>query len=468
MVQETGSYYFARIYCEKGEAIEVSSRSPNILIPTGPWHALLDKNRGGQVHFDVFVRTDKQQWVRFGTITNKIAGEDIDGYVVYRRMHPTHILIRGHVGIYQRNLGNFDEKLVLDTPGRINRSNIIKCVNCHAFCVNRPDKVLMGVRTEGQGQYTLLIEGDAVSKLGTKFGYTTWHPSGKLALYSIHNMTMFFHTVKKEVRETVDPDLAMAYFIVDSKTARTLPEISRKDRLENWPVWSADGRYLYFCSAPILWTDKTKVPPDGYDKVKYDLVRISYDLERDQWGQAETVVSAQDTGMSIGMPRVSPDGRWLTFCMFEYGSFPTWQESSDIYVVDMKAVGETGLYEYRRLELNSDKSESWHSWSSNSRWIAFSSKREHGVFTRCYISYVDESGKAYKPLVVPQKDPAFYDSCLETFNTPELVTGPIPVTGEKLARVVRGSEEVSVKMPITMATPKAAAVPQQENRPRQE
>ena len=187
----------------------------------------------------------------------------------------------------------------------------------------------------------------------------------------------------------MDLDSALAYFVVDSKTVRTSPGISKKDRLETWPAWSADGRYLYFCSSPISWTAQTKVPPDGYDKIKYDLVRISYDVENDKWGEVETVLSAQDTGLSIAMPRTSPDGRWLMFCMCEYGYFPPWQPSSDLYIMDLKAAQETGRYEYRRLDINSDESEAWHSWSSNSRWIVFSSKREYGGFTRCYLSYVD-------------------------------------------------------------------------------
>ncbi|MBN1392432.1 MAG: PD40 domain-containing protein, partial [Sedimentisphaerales bacterium] len=203
------------------------------------------------------------------------------------------------------------------------------------------------------------------------------------------------------------------------------------------------------------WPVGSKVPPDGYEKLRYDLVRISYDLEHDRWGEVETVLSAQDTGLSIAMPRISPDGRWLTFCMCDYGYFPPWQPSSDLYITDLKAVQETGRCEYRRLDINSDESEAWHSWSSNSRWIVFSSKREHGVFTRCYISYVDENGRVYKPLVLPQKDPAFYSYCLETFNTPEFVTEPIPATGNRLTRVFRGSDEVSVAIPITAATPKA-------------
>ena len=453
VVQEEGLSYCAKIYSEKGEPIEVFSRSPKIFIPISRWHALLDKNRGGELHFDIFVRTANQGWVRFGTITNKIAGEDIDGYLVYRRMHPTHTPAKGRVGIYQRNLGNFDELLVLD-----NRRYMCGCVNCHSFCEKRPGEALLGVRSGGL--FTLFIEKDKVSKIRTKFGYMTWHPSGKLAAYSINNLPMFLHTARNNILDTVDLDSMLAYFVVDSKTVKTSPEISRKERLETWPCWSADGRYLYFCSAPKSWTDQTKIPPDGYGKIKYDLVRISYDIENDKWGEVETVLSAQDTGLSIAMPRGSPDGRWLMFCMFKYGCFPPWQESSDLYIMDLKAAKETGRYEYRRLEINSDQSEALHSWSSNSRWIVFSSKREHGDFTRSYISYVDDRGKVYKPMIVPQKDPAFYGRCMDTLNTPEFTTGPIAFTGERLARIFRGSAEVSVVMPITMATPKAGAVPE--------
>ena len=111
------------------------------------------------------------------------------------------------------------------------------------------------------------------------------------------------------------------------------------------------------------------------------------------------------------------------------------------------------------MNINSDQSESWHSWSSNSRWMVFSSKRDSGVFTRTYIAYVDNNGKVYKPIRLPQKDPAYYDSCLWTYSVPELVTEPVRVTKEKLGRVVRGSEEIPIKMPITMATPKPGELP---------
>lgn len=454
MVQEDGSYYLARIYSDKGEAIEVFSRSPKILIPVARWHELLEKNRAGVLHFDIFVKTDDRRWSRFRTITNKIAGEDIDGYLVCRKMQPFHSSFKGRIGIYQRNLSNFDEKLILDSL-----HYQAGCINCHSFCDKRPGEMLLGVRSR-ENLFTLFVEKGKVSKIRAKFGYTTWHPSGRLAAFSVDNLPMHFHTTGLAVQDTVDLDSALAYFVVDSKTVRTSPEFSKKERLETWPNFSADGRYLYFCSSPKLWTAQTRIPPDGFDKIKYDLVRVSYDIENDKWGEVETVLSAKDTGLSIAMPRTSPDGRWLMFCMCKYGFFPPWQPSSDLYLIDLKAAEASGRYEYRRLDINSGESEAWHSFSSNSRWIVFSSKREHGGFTRCYLSYVDQSGKVCKPLIVPQKDPAFYGRCLDAVNTPEFATVPVAAVRERLARVVRGSDGVSVEIPITMVTPGAGAAPE--------
>lgn len=453
LVQENGSRYCVKISSKQGRPIEVFSRSPKIIIPEDPWHELLNLNRGQQLYFDVYAKDKTNQWVRFKTFTNRIASEDIDGFLVYRKIHPAHVIWR-KMGIYQRNLQNYDESLVLD-----NGYYQGGCLNCHTFCNNRTDKMLIGIRSSKYGSSALLIKDGVVNKIGTKFGYTSWHPSGRLAAYSVNKVHQFFHSARSEVRDVIDIDSLLAYYLVDSKTVKTSPKIAKKDRLETYPAWSADGRYLYFCSAAMLWSDRDKVPPERYDEVKYDLVRISYDLDRDEWGELETVLSAEDTGLSILLPRISPDGRWLLFCMCNYGCFPVYEQSSDLYIIDLKAFEKTGQVKPRRLQVNSDKSESWHSWSSNSRWIAFSSKRQSGVFTRSYISYVDQEGKAYKPVLLPQKDPTYYDSCLWTYSVPELVTQPVRVTGEKLGRVVRGSRKISVDMPITMATPKAGVVP---------
>ena len=452
LIQEDGSQYYVKIYSQQGPQIEAGGRSAKIVIPQRAWRRLLNANAGQQLHFDVSVKDKESRWSRFDTVTNTIAPEPIDDYLVYRKIHPGYSAWK-KMGVYQRSLRSFDESLVLD-----NTYFAEGCLNCHAFCNNRTDKMLIGIRSSEYGSSALLAQNGKVEKIGTKFGYTAWHPSGRVAAYSVNQVVQFFHSAEREVRDVLDLNSLIAYYLVDTGTAKTAPALAQKDRLETYPAWSPDGRYLYFCSAPLSWS-VYDVIPQQYDQIKYDLVRIAYDVDRDKWGEVETVLSAGDTGLSILLPRISPDGRWLLFCMCDYGCFPVYRASSDLYIMDLKAGPETGPYKYRRLNINSDQSESWHSWSSNSRWIAFSSKRGNGMFTRSYLAYVDPEGAVHKPLLLPQKDPTHYDSYLWTYSVPELVIEPVKTTKEKLGRVVRGSRNIPIDFPITMATPKGDALP---------
>ena len=83
----------------------------------------------------------------------------------------------------------------------------------------------------------------------------------------------------------------------------------------------------------------------------------------------------------------------------------------------------------------------------------YSSKVQNGFFTRLFISYIDPQGQAHRPIVLPQKDPAFYESCLQMFNTAELVVEPPRVTAGRLARVFRRPSDISPGLPTTGPTP---------------
>jgi len=449
LVLEPGEKYLVKIHSTTGDGLTVAGRKGKIKIPAKKWKSLLNKNRGNELFFDIYVKAPDGRWSLYDAVTNVIAKEDIDAYVTYRFMTPSSYYHFKRIGVYQQNLENCDKSVVL-----INSSFYgYGCVNCHTFVNNSADKMLIGVRTVDYGDGTLLVNKGWVSKIGAKFGYASWHPSGRLAAYSINNVRQFYHLAKQEIHDVVDLDSSIVYYLVDSQTVKTAAALSDKDRLETYPAWTPDGKYLYFCSAPILWQDRNQVPPENYDKVKYDLRRISYDIQTDRWGEAETVLSADDTGLSIMLPRISPDGRFLLFCMCDYGCFPVYQPSSDLYLMNLQ----TG--EYRELtEANSEYSESWHSWSSNSRWIAFSSKRLGGLFTKIHLSYVDENGKAYKPFVLPQKDPEFYDSLFKVYSIPELTTGPIEISNKVLSRAACSLHKIDVDIPITTATPAAGPV----------
>jgi dipeptidyl aminopeptidase/acylaminoacyl peptidase len=168
-------------------------------------------------------------------------------------------------------------------------------------------------------------------------------------------------------------------------------------------------------------------------------MRISYDPATGTWGSLETVLAAEDVAQSIIEDSVSPDGRYVLVTLADYGSFPVFLNSSDLHVIDLN----TGTH--RPLSINSDQSDSWHSWSSNGRWIVFASKRDTGLFGRLYISYFDASGQEQKPFLLPQEDPAFYDTCRTNFNAPEFAIKAVSTPQRELLRAIYQTTAIPVE-----------------------
>ena len=459
LVEEPGTEYAVRVRSAEGEAIDVVSRTSRVVLPLSRWRRLLGANRGRKLYFDVCVRRADGRWERFEPIENTVADADVDPYLCYRLIKPIHV-VYANVAIYQRDLATYEESLVVS-----NRSFGGRCVNCHSFAPNHPDRMILQCRgTKGGADRNgmVVVRGGEVVKVDTralardaesqrgritqsKGAYAAWHPDGRVVAFSANTISQFFHAVG-EVRDVFDHESDLALYDAESNTVSTTPDISRPDRLETLPNWSADGRYLYFCS-------NDPVPVERYREVRYDLMRIGYDAADGQWGELEPVLLAEDTGRSITEPRVSPDGRWLLFCMSDYGAFPVYQASSDLYLLDRDT------RQYHRLSVNSPRSDSWHCWSSNSRWIAFASKRRDGVFARIYFSYVDEEGRAHKPVLLPQKDPSFYDRFIKTYNVPELSPTPVPASARALARAIRSEEFFGPVKPAGEPGMRASDVP---------
>jgi len=431
IVREEGDFFRVKIYSRQSDPVIIDSCRPGIVIPIGRWRRLLDGNRGEDLFIDIFTQRDGR-WNKFLPVKMNIAAENIDRFLVYRKMIPTHTQRCSKVGIYQRNLENYHESKIID-----NRNlGTGGCVNCHSFCQNNPEKMVLGIRSYYYGIGTLMINDQSMRKIGIKMGYSSWHPSGKLVAYSVDTLPMFIHMSQKEARDTFTTESSLSFYIPSTGELFALPRLAGKDHLETWPRWSADGKHLYFCSTRKTW-DAAVHPPGHYRDVKYDLMRIAYDVSANTWGKIETIVSAGESGLSSTMPQVSSDGRWLTFCTSGYGFFPTWQQDSDINIIDLENPSRSGSggLKFRKIDANSHSSDSWHNWSSNSRWLVFSSKRDYGIFTKPYFSYVDENGKFHKAVLLPQKDPLFFDRCLKTYNTPEFTTGPVDRSGNSIFNI---------------------------------
>jgi hypothetical protein len=426
-VREPGVRFRARLDGEKGGSVDVSSRSGRIAWPARAWKELLARNRGAAVSVSITVQ-DGQGVVRtFDSVRFDVAPEDVDRNLVYRLIPPLdHYSVR--MGIYQRDLEGFSERPLIENQNFAVGSD--GCMNCHSFRRNRTDRMSLQIRSTTFGRLLVVIKDGVLQKVNTSASgfskspaaYQEWHPDGRHIAFSVNKVRPLEHTIG-EHRDAWDEDSDLAVYDTESNQVETTHDIADPSRRENWPGWSADGRTLYYCSAPQL-------PVSELLNVKYDLMRISFDAATGTWGKGETLVSAAQSGMSAAQPKESPDGRWLLFVLADHGNFPVYQPTAGLHVIDLKSGA------VHPLTAANGGGNSWHSWSSNGRWIAFSSKREGGVLARIFFTYFDRDGQAHKPFVLPQEDPSFYDSCTLTYNLPELTVEPVPLSPSQLGRAI--------------------------------
>ncbi len=414
-IQAPGTAYRVEIRSTKGSPISIASAKPAIQIPPKAWANLLRENSGEPLYLDISAQTGNG-WHAFATVTNRIARETVDGWLVYRLLTPI-FNYYSQLGIYQRDLSTFEQRRILSKE-----SYGEGCLNCHTPFNRQPDTFAFDLRAHQGKHPTILVVSNQPLRLDRTMGYLAWHPSGQMLVFTMNKLSLFLHT-QGETRDVYDETSNLGAYFLASNTVAVPPSISAPGRNETWPTWSPDGRYLYFSSAVPQPLEKSR-------QIRYDLMRVRFDLKTGQWGEAETVISSAQFGLSVCQPKVSPDGRWLVVTLCKQGNFPIFQANSDLYLVEIS----TGRI--RPLEINSDQADSWHSWSGNSRWLVFSSKRVDGLWARPYFSYVDAEGRFSKPFVLPQEDPDFYGFCLNTFNVPEFMTGPVEVRESDLVRAI--------------------------------
>ena len=88
-------------------------------------------------------------------------------------------------------------------------------------------------------------------------------------------------------------------------------------------------------------------------------------------------------------------------------------------------------------ELNSPDVESYHSWSSNGKWVIFSSRRTDGNFTRPFIAHHDGKGHFSRPFELPQDNPQYHRQFLRSYNIPEFMSGPVTIRPQEFAEAIK-------------------------------
>lgn len=420
------------VFTAGNERLQVKAKKGVFNIPPSRWKKLAKEATGKSI--EVVVYAKNQEWIAYPPFQLFVANEPIDPYIAYRLIAPGYELW-GRMGIYQRNLENYQQ-----TPIMENRMTDNNCMNCHSFSMQNPDKMLFHMRGEYAGTY--LIDGDKVEKLNTQteqtispLVYPSWHPSGKFVAFSVNKTEQAFHQNDRNRIEVFDSASDVVVYDTEKHEIVTSKLLAGKASFETFPTFSPDGKTLYFCAA------EAKEMPAAYADVKYSLCSISFNPETRSFGTSvDTLYNAVENGKSVSFPRVSPDGNYLLYTLSGYGNFSIWHKDADLYMVNLA----TGLH-FPLDAVNSPDVESYHSWSSNSRWIVFSSRRIDGLCTRPYFAYIPEDGNAAKPFLLPQKNTDFYSDFMKSYNIPEFVTGKVKARSRKLTTTAKEDKGIQVQ-----------------------
>ncbi len=412
-----GEEYVAKVTGSGGKSIVASGNV--VQWDMDEWHELLEANKGGDLEYEVYVRTgDKWKLYKF---TNHVAQEEIDPYLSYRLIDPAYVHYGG-MTINMLDLTSFDEAVVYNTPEPCDERRG-QCINCHVPRNQYGDRSSQFHVRKTKGG-TVVMSGDSVLKVNLKTDstlsagvYPAWHPTLDLIAYSTNDtQQQFFSTGERKVEVF---DKASDLILYDMKTHEVSNIAADPALMETFPGWSPDGRKIYYSVARYPDGVTPGNVKDNFDKIRYDIVSRDFDPDKRTFSDPDTVVNATASGMSALLPRVSPDGKYLLYCLAPFGTFHIWHKDSDLYMMDL-ATGES-----RPLSrANSSDTDSYHSWSSNSRWIVFSSRRDDGSYTRPYVAYISLDGSDSKAFVVPQESPEYYRQLMKSYNVPEFFNGP--------------------------------------------
>ena len=391
------------------------------------WHTLLAQNTGGDLNVTVCARVNGE-WTEYKPFTIHVSNDSLGEWGVTYRLIPPGYETYGSMGLYQRDLSTFEE-----TPIVENKNVGGNCMNCHTPNRTNPQMFTFHVRGEHgatvvghDGQIDILAPRN--DELGGSMVYPFWHPSGQFIAYSTNQTHQNFHQLNNRRVEVYDDKSDIIIYQPQTHEILFDSLLATTRYLENYPAFSPDGQWLYFCSAQrvdSIWKH--------YRDVKYNICRVSFDPATGVLGRTiETIVDARSIGKSANMPRLSYDGQHLLYTLSDYGCFPIWHPEADLWMMNL-ATGDT----WELNKANSNDAESFHNWSSNGRWMIFISRRDDGNYSRLYMSYFDKNGKDYKAFELPQRDPSFYDFFIRSYNVPEFMVEPVKISPQTFASMAR-------------------------------
>jgi len=402
--------------------------------------------------------------VSHGTVTISTSLDPVGAPVFYRDV-PLMLSPRTDKGFIQPlppsaiPLIKWKLRSIAEPESRTVMENLYTCANCHSFSA---DGKTMGIDLDGpkndKGLYAMVpvqkfmtIRNQDVIRWSSfqenlnartsepavkRFGFMSQvSPDGRYVVTSIGPPDMgnlhqkenpgFAPGLSDRLFSTNYPDVAfnqvfypmrgiLAWYDRLAQKLRPLPGADDPRFVQTSAFWSPDGKYLVFSRAEARdpYPPGAEKPDYANDprepQIQYDLYRIPFHDGRG--GQAEPVAGASANGMSNNFPKVSPDGRWIVFVQNHSGLLM--RPDSKLYIVP-SAGGEARL-----MKCNTPLMNSWHTFSPNGHWLAFSSK-SRGPYTRLMLTHIDADGNDSPAILVDNTTAAN-----RAVNIPEFVNIP--------------------------------------------
>ena len=257
-------------------------------------------------------------------------------------------------------------------------------------------------------------------------------PSGRFAAASVNEISYAAVMDDLAYSQLFFPTYGIiATYDSESRRITPLPGASDDRYVQANPVFGPDEKFLYFCRAKsknevhqnlaqvtTVFEKRSIEELNHLYNIQFDIYRLPFNDGRG--GEPLPVAGASGNGMSNYFPRISPDGRWLVYTRSRSGIML--QPDSELWIVP--AAGGTA----RRMNCNRDHFNSWHGWSSNGRWLLFSTKT-NGPFTEIFLTHVDRDGNDSPPVRLSRfNDPGY------AANVPEFA--PIPADAIRSIRVL--------------------------------
>lgn len=405
------------------------SRGELVKFPKRKWRAMLESEKGNKLDVRLEYTNARTGADASANFSWTIADAPIDRYLSYRLIEPAYE-VWSEIQIEERDMESFSTRIIGD-----NSSAGKSCMNCHTS--NKTGTSFMHLRGANGG--TVLNRNGKLVKINTKTDqtggavYGDISADGRYGVFTTADIRFAIHSQIGKRMDVYDSESDLVVVDFDNLTVTDSPLVKGKEYQETFPCFSADGTVIFFCRARHF------EQPDSTYSMHYDICAIQFDPKTGRMGDKVITILSAGEKLSFSHLKCSPDGKWLLATAAEYGTFPVWHEESELWMINLYD-GSVDVMP----ETNAAGADTYHSWSTDSRWIVFASKRDDNVYGRPYIVHVNEDGKTGKPFVLPQADPDLYKTTLKTFNLPELYTEPEDYNAHDIARFYNKVENTDV------------------------